>query len=142
MLEIALLGTNHLYQRQQLFPIAAFIELGAHQRACYIAWVWQHIHSFAPQVIFDEMDLAESDYKFEESAVPWVYMDIPEHVRARFGLKVARTGESNLTPSVDEPRENYWLNLVEQMVIACEVSKVIVICGANHDRWLRPSPTP
>jgi hypothetical protein len=158
---------NHPYQRQQPFPFTASIELAAHQRACYIAWIWTHIHSFSPQIIFDEMNLAEGDYKFAESGIPWVYMDIPEHVREKFDLKVARTEEA-LIPRVDEPREKYWLNLVEQMVIACDTSKAMVICGAAHldsfgvklrdrghvvtafdmrseawydDRWLRSGPT-
>lgn len=166
MLQVILLGAIHHYQRQQPFPISAYIELGAQQRASYIGWVWKNIHSFSPQIIFDEMDLAECDYKFVESGAPWVYMDVPEHVRQIFGMTATRTEETILIPDIDEPREKYWLSLVEQMVIACEVSKVMIICGAAHldsfgtklrerghrvtnfdirqegwydDRWLRPA---
>jgi hypothetical protein len=130
MLEILLLGVVHDYQRQRPFQIEAYVELGAHQRASYIAWMWKSIKDFHPQIIFDEMNLSEGDYKFEETSVPWVYMDIPEHVRLKF-LSVERN-DQELRAEVDEPREEYWLSLIEQMSHACDVSKIIIICGAAH----------
>lgn len=130
MLDILLLGVVHDYQRQRPFEIEACAELGADQRAKYIGWIWRFIRDFRPQIMFDEMNLAEGDYKFEETCVPWVYMDIPEHVRKRF-MSVVRTG-SGLCPSVDEPREEYWLSLVERMSHVCNLSRIMVICGAAH----------
>jgi hypothetical protein len=92
----------------------------------------EQIRHFQPRIIFDEMNLAETDYKFEESDVPWVYMDVPRHVRQHFDLMAVRLPGVPLIPTVDEPREKYWLSVVEQMSVACKVSKVMVICGLAH----------
>jgi len=56
----------------------------------YQKWIRERVKEFGPSLIFDEMNLAEEDHsdRLEDTGIPWVYMDIPEHVRRRFGLSV------------------------------------------------------
>src|SRR5580698_5037852 len=98
MLNILLLGVVHQYQHQDpnflyLPKDKAKIYLG--QIRAYSQWVRAQIDGFAriddfvPQLIFDEMNLPEWE-PFNRlgdlQVIPWMYMDIPEHVRKWFKL--------------------------------------------------------
>jgi hypothetical protein len=136
MVEILLLGVIHNYQREHPYPILLKdrFALFAEQKALYGRWVREHVKNFGPELIFDEMNLREKeeDNRLRDTGVLWVYMDIPEEVREKFGLSRSRSPGSEWLAGIDEPREDYWLLVIEKMSEACKLKKVLVLCGAAH----------
>jgi hypothetical protein len=138
--KISLIGTIHDYQRESahfsfvLGPQPEKLELYRGQQAQYQRWVRQQIDKFKPQLIFDEMNLAEDDHqgRLEDTGVPWVYMDIPEHVRKAFGLSVARSTDKPIVEEVDHPRELFWQMVISTLTKQLKVEQATVICGAAH----------
>ncbi len=140
MARILLIGAIHEYQRESahcsmvLRPWPEKLKLYLDQRAEYQKWIRERVKEFGPSLIFDEMNLAEEDHsdRLEDTGIPWVYMDIPEHVRRRFGLSVPRSPENPIIKEVDERRESHWRVVVGTLSQILEVDRVMVICGAAH----------
>jgi hypothetical protein len=138
--KILLIGAIHEYQRESahfsivLRPHPARLKLYRDQRAEYQKWLRQQIHKFGPQLIFDEMNLAEEDHedRLEDTGVPWIYMDIPQHVRTAFGLSVARSADNPIVEEVDRPRELFWQTVVRTLTQLLNLDRATVICGAAH----------
>ena len=137
MLEILLLGVIHQYQWDCDFtpPLqpdmrTAYLD----QRVRYGRWVRDHVQNFSPDLIFDEMNLPESEEdRLRDTGVLWVYMDIPEDVRMKYGLTANRgLPGCEWLPEIDEPRENYWQFVVERISAACKLSRVMILCGLAH----------
>jgi hypothetical protein len=141
MLEILLLGVIHDYQWEKKMPLPEYLwALYLEQRTLYAQWVRGHVREFGPELIFDEMNLpqsktcddAEGLNRLSDTGVLWVYMDIPEEVRKKFGLSACRQPGSEWLPEIDEPREDYWVLVIEKISEACKLKKVFVLCGAAH----------
>lgn len=138
MLNVLLLGVVHEYQRQD--PLFLYLpkdraEIYLEQVRQYAQWVRAQIDGFVPQLIFDEMNLPEWEHfnRLEDlHVVPWMYMDIPEHVRKRFNLTATRTPGKEIIPEIDEPRERHWLKMIESVSTECKLNDVAVLCGAAH----------
>jgi hypothetical protein len=134
MLEILLLGVIHQCQRDMMTLPESLRAVYSEQRTLYGQWVRGHVRDFSPDLIFDEMNLPENEARnrLRDTGVLWVYMDIPEEVRMRFGLSGSRSPGSEWLPEIDEPREEYWLLVIEKMSQACNLKRVLVLCGAAH----------
>jgi hypothetical protein len=138
MLNVLLIGVVHEFQRQDpnfLFLPKEKAEIYLEQVRSYSQWVRAEIEKFQPQVIFDEMNLPEWE-PFNRLAdfrvLPWVYMDIPEHVRKLFQLTAPRPPGKEIIPEIDEPRERHWLKMIESISTECKKHSVVVLCGAAH----------
>jgi hypothetical protein len=105
MLEILLLGVIHQCQRDMMTLPENLRAVYSEQRALYGQWVRGHVKDFSPELIFDEMNLPENEARnrLRDTGVLWVYMDIPEEVRMRFGLSGSRPPGSEWLPEIDEP---------------------------------------
>ena len=138
MTDILLLGVIHEYQREKelLLNLLQPEQLAAYrkQRGCYQLWVREHVRSFRPELTFDEMDLPETEVenRLLDTGVLWVHMDIPELVRSRFGLSKQRTPDSEWIAEIDEPREDYWLTMIQKMTQVCKLRRIQILCGAAH----------
>jgi hypothetical protein len=140
MLRILLIGVAHEYQWEcdKTFGFAiqsGKLSLFRSQRALYREWIRKQVRDFSPDLIFDEMNsvYGESDDRLEDTGVSWVYMDIPEQVRKKFGLSIARNSHGReWVREVDEPREIYWQMVIEGISSACKVQTVLAICGLAH----------
>ena len=139
MLEILLVGVCHDFQWispdfiRRLRPDA--VEAYAQVRSRYEEWIRGCVREFGPLLIFDEMNLPEGATRERlcDTGRLWVYMDIPEDVRRKFGLIAFRTTLEDLWISgVDDVRENYWRVVIENMTAACRISRVLAICGSAH----------
>lgn len=139
MLEILLLGVAHEFQWENVAFLnrltAGQLENYQEQRHCYELWVRQCVRGFQPKLIFDEMNLPEGDStdRLTDTGVPWVYMDIPEEVRRKYGLTAIRNTMDELwIERVDSVRENHWLVVIESITTACKIDRALVVCGAAH----------
>src|ERR1700727_1603902 len=126
MFDILLLGVEHKYQRHHMLfiPDEKYI-IYLSQRKHYAEWVRGEITRFKPQIILDEMNLPEDEpeNRLEDTHVPWVYMDIPEHVRKLFKLsKEDREPGEEIIPEIDEPREKHWLLVINSTSTACGIN--------------------
>lgn len=140
MLRILLIGAVHEYQWacDNAFGFAVKsgqLPLYQSQRALYRKWIREQVRDFCPDLIFDEMNSVggDSDDRLEDTGVLWVYMDIPELVRKKFGLSIARNSSGReRVKEVDEPREIYWQMVIEGISSACKIQTLLVICGLAH----------
>jgi hypothetical protein len=138
MLNIHLLGVVHEFQRQEpgfLYMPKEKAEIYLAQVRSYAQWVRAQIDSSGAELIFDEMNLPEWEQfnRLEDFAfVPWMYMDIPENVRKRYGLTTVRSPGREIVPEIDEPRERHWLKIIESVSTECKLQNVVVLCGAAH----------
>jgi hypothetical protein len=138
MLNILLLGVVHEFQWQDprfLYLPKPKAEIYLEQVRCYSQWVRAEIDSFHAQVIFDEMNLPECEpfNRLKDlRVVPWMYMDIPENVRALFQMIGNRIPGNEIIPAIDEPRERHWLRVVESISTECKLDTIAVLCGAAH----------
>ena len=138
MLNVLLLGVVHEFQRQEprfLYMPKEKAEIYLAQVRLYAQWVRAQIDGFEAELIFDEMNLPEWEHfnRLEDFVVlPWMYMDIPENVRKRFGLTTVRTPGREIVLEIDEPRERHWLKIIESVATECKLKNVVVLCGAAH----------
>lgn len=144
MLNILLIGVVHEYQWQDpkfLYLPKDKAEIYLGQVHSYSQWVRAQIDGFVqvdgapPQLIFDEMSLPEWEpfNRLQDlQVVPWMYMDIPEHVRKWFNLTAPRPPGKEIIPEIDEPRERHWLKMIESVSAECKLSNIVVLCGAAH----------
>ncbi|MBB5331420.1 hypothetical protein [Tunturiibacter gelidoferens] len=136
MLNVLLLGAIHQYQHASERDAKCFspdqVKTLGEQRGLFGAWVRVCVSDSQPELIFDEMNLPESavSERFMDTEVPWVYMDIPEDVRARY-IPARSAGEPWLY-RIDEPRERHWQLVIESITSACDLTRIIAICGAAH----------
>jgi hypothetical protein len=138
MLIVLLLGVIHDYQmslagRTRFLQPKQCEELEQQQRF-YSKWIRECVEDFAPDLIFDEMNLPEDagEARLNDTGVLWVYMDIPEDVRKRFKLSVARRPGAEWVEEIDEPRERHWQLVIESISTACDVKRIAVVCGLAH----------
>jgi hypothetical protein len=107
MPNVLLLGVVHEFQRQDprfLYMPKEKSEIYLAQVRLYSQWVRAQISGFEAEVIFDEMNLPESEHfnGLEDFlVVPWMYMDIPENVRKRFNLTTTREPGKEIVPEID-----------------------------------------
>ena len=140
MLQILLIGVIHQYQWEwdKNFGWALQADqlaLYRGQRELYREWIRSLARDFGPDLIFDELNsvYGDPDDRLEDIGVSWVYMDVPESVRRKFGLsKDPRPPGLEWMKEIDEPREAYWQTMMEGVSAACKVNKVLVTCGLAH----------
>jgi hypothetical protein len=138
MLNVLLLGVVHEFQRQDprfLYLPNEKAKIYLAQVRLYAQWVRAQIDCSKTEVIFDEMNVPEWEHfnRLEDFIViPWMYMDIPENVRKRFGLIPVRTPGIEIVPEIDEPREKHWLSTIESVCTGCKLKNIAVLCGAAH----------
>lgn len=139
MLNVLLLGVIHEYQYVRDGEQCVFSENQRaalnEQRRFYGEWVRRRTRDYRSELIFDEMNLPEdaTTAKLVDTGILWVYMDIPQGVRQRFGLsKEPRLPGEELIPSIDEPRERHWLLVIESISAECNLDRIVAICGCAH----------
>jgi hypothetical protein len=140
MLRILLVGVMHEHQWEWDKSPGSMLQSSQlltyrSQRALYREWIRKQVREFTPELIFDEMNSVhgDSDDRLEDTGVSWLYMDIPELVRQKFGLSIARNSpDREWVKEVDEPRETYWQTVIVGLSSACKVRNVLVICGLAH----------
>jgi hypothetical protein len=140
MLRVLLIGVMHEHQWEWDKSLGSTLRMSQlptyrSQRALYREWIRAEVREFSPDLIFDEMNSVNgnSEDRLEDTGTLWLYMDIPELVRQKFGLSIERNSPGReWVKEVDEPREIYWQATIEGISSACKVRNVLVTCGLAH----------